>query len=53
MLILELVRVFGAQAPLQKATLMTEPLVNSALAQYYIWKPCWPRDGLLKAVFEY
>ena len=35
MLILELLGVFGAQTPLQiKTTLMTEPLVNSALAQF-------------------
>ena len=51
MLILELLGVFGAQAPLQKKnTLMTEPLVNSALAQFvYRNLLSAPTDGFLEA----
>ena len=51
MLILELLGVFGAQAPLQKkTTLMTEPLVNSALAQFvYRNLLSAPTDGFLEA----
>ena len=54
MLILELLGIFGAQAPLQKqqkTTLMAEPLVNLALAQFmYKTLPSPEICGVLGAV---
>ena len=57
MLILELSGVFGVQTPLQKktkkqqTTLMTEPLVNLALAQFLCGKlPSPARHGILGTV---
>ena len=54
MLILKLLGIFGAQAPLQKqkkTTLMAEPLANSTLAQFmYKTLPSPEIYGFLGAV---